>query len=329
MERHMPHTGAYAGGHPGMGVRCARLSRRAERKSIPSWLSAGLVFGALGTLLWMERRRPLRDRIEPQWRRDARNLAVAAASAATLRVLEKPVVEPLAELVEQRRWGLLKQAGLPPWIEVPLAVALMDYTLYLWHVLTHRVPWLWRFHLVHHVDLDLSTTTALRFHAGEMALSVPWRAAQVALLGVGPRALSIWQTALFFSILFHHSNLRLPAAIERRLVRVFVTPRMHGIHHSVVREETDSNWSSGLTLWDRLHGTLKLDIPQRDITIGVPAYRACEEVTLGRCLAMPFGNERDAWRLPDGTRPVRVGVPGHAGSSAPRHVITGIAQAGT
>jgi sterol desaturase/sphingolipid hydroxylase (fatty acid hydroxylase superfamily) len=223
---------------------------------------------------------------------------MGALSALTLRVIEKPVVEPLSALVEQRQWGLLKRMGLPRSIEVPLAVALMDYTLYLWHILTHRVAFLWRFHLVHHVDLDLSASTALRFHFAEMALSVPWRAAQVLLLGVGPRALSLWQTATLAEILFHHSNLRLPLAVERRLVRFIVTPRMHGIHHSTVREETNSNWSSGLTLWDRLHGTLNLGILHQEITIGVPAYRAPEDVILPKLVALPFGKERPAWQPP-------------------------------
>ena len=112
---------------------------------------------------------------------------------------------------------------------------LMDYTLYVWHVLTHRVPALWRFHAVHHIDLDLDASTAVRFHFGELTLSTPWRVAQVVVIGTSPLALSIWQTGLLMSILFHHSNVELPLAIERRLGRVFVTPRMHGIHHSQVR----------------------------------------------------------------------------------------------
>jgi sterol desaturase/sphingolipid hydroxylase (fatty acid hydroxylase superfamily) len=275
-------------------------------KEIPPLVSAALVFGALGTLLWLERRRPLRQAVEPQGRRDLRNLAVAACGAAALRLAEKPVVEPLARRVEERRRGLLKQLSLPAWIEVPLAVLLMDYTLYLWHVLTHKVPFIWRFHVVHHADLDLSASTALLFHFGELLLSVPWRAAQIALIGVSPLSLSLWRTFTFLSILFHHSNFRLPAALERRLVRFVVTPRMHGIHHSTVPEETGSNWSSGFTIWDRLHGTLRLDLPQPAITIGVPAYRAPEELTFGRALALPFREQRSAWRLPDGSRPRRM-----------------------
>jgi sterol desaturase/sphingolipid hydroxylase (fatty acid hydroxylase superfamily) len=278
-------------------------------KRIPGWLNALLIFGAFGTLVWLERRRPLRRTTEPKLRRDSRNLTVAALSAVTLRVLEAPVVRPLADLVERRRFGLLKRLHLPGWLEVPLAVALLDYTLYVWHILTHRVPFLWRFHQVHHVDLDMDASTALRFHFAEMALSVPWRAAQVVVLGVSPLALSVWQTATLVEILFHHSNVELPLGVERRLCRFVVTPRMHGIHHSIVPEETASNWSSGLTVWDWLHGTLRLNVAQNEITIGVPAYRDPEEVTLPKILAMPFDEQRPSWQLPGDGVPARRPLP--------------------
>ncbi len=259
---------------------------------VPSWLSGAFVLGAFGALVWLERRRPLREERESKLVRSARNLAVAAAGAAALRLTEAPLAERLTALVERRRWGLLKLARLPLWLEVAAAVVLLDYTLYLWHVLTHRAPWLWRFHVVHHIDLDLDATTALRFHFAELAVSVPWRAAQILCIGVSPLALSVWQTLLMLSILFHHSNVRLPAGLERGLNLFVVTPRMHGIHHSTVKEETDSNWSSGLTLWDRLHGTLRLDVPQDAIDIGVPAYREPREVGLASMLALPFGEQR-------------------------------------
>jgi sterol desaturase/sphingolipid hydroxylase (fatty acid hydroxylase superfamily) len=259
------------------------------KKPVSRWLRGALVAGAFGALVWLERRRPLRRATEPQSVRDARNLAVAAAAGLAVALTEKPFAERLTALVERRRVGLLKLARLPRPLETALAVVLLDYTLYLWHVLTHRVPFLWRFHVVHHADLDLSATTALRFHFAEMAAGVPFRAAQILLIGVTPRAFSVWQTFLFVSILFHHSNTRLPIRAERKINYLFVTPRMHGIHHSVVPAETDSNWSSGLTVWDWLHGTLRLDVPQDGITIGVPAYRAPAEVTLGRMLALPFG----------------------------------------
>jgi sterol desaturase/sphingolipid hydroxylase (fatty acid hydroxylase superfamily) len=285
---------------------------KGERK-VSSWLGGALALGAFGALLWLERRRPLRRETERKLARDGRNLAVAGAGALAVGLVEAPVAERAARLVESRRIGLLKLARLPLWLETTAAVALLDYTLYLWHVLTHRVPFLWRCHLVHHTDLDLSATTALRFHFAELLLSVPWRAAQILVIGVSPRALFVWQKLLLASILFHHSNLRLPASFERWLVSFVVTPRIHGIHHSHVREETDSNWSSGLTIWDRLHGTLRLDVAQAEISIGLPAYREPEEVAIGRLLRLPFAKQRPTWRLHgDGERPRRVSLRGAA-----------------
>ena len=260
-----------------------------ERRQVPKWMRGAMVVGAFTALLYAEHRRPLRRRVERKFRRDTRNMAVAGLSAATLRVLEKPVVEPLADLVQRRRWGLVHRLPLPSGARTVLSILLMDYTLYHWHVLTHRAPFLWRFHLVHHVDLDLSATTALRFHFGEMALSVPYRAAQVLLIGTSPQALARWQTLTLVSIVFHHSNLRLPLWLERSLIGAFVTPRMHGIHHSVLDEERNSNWSSGLTVWDWLHGTLRLDVPQERITIGVPGYSEGDDLALPDLVALLLG----------------------------------------
>lgn len=279
--------------------------QRAERP-LPVWLTGVLAAGWFGALVWLERRQALRSpQVEPKLRHDGRNLAVAGAGAAVLQLAERPIIAPLTRFVVRRRWGLLQRVRFPLVAEVAAATLVMDYTLYIWHVLIHKVPWLWRFHLVHHSDLDLDASTALRFHFAELALSVPWRAAQVVVIGVGPLALSVWQTFLLSSILFHHSNVRLPIGLERLLGRVLMTPRLHGIHHSIVREEANSNWSSGLTIWDRLHGTLRRNVPQQAITIGVPSYRDPAALTLAKVLAMPFGAERLEWRLPDGAQPIR------------------------
>jgi sterol desaturase/sphingolipid hydroxylase (fatty acid hydroxylase superfamily) len=280
-------------------------------RKIPNWVSVPLIASAFGALLWLERRRPLRPSVEPKLKRNVRNLAVAGLAAVALHFAERPVVAPLARAVERRGWGILKRRRLPLWLEVAAAVVLLDYTLYVWHVLTHRAPLLWRFHVVHHADLDLDASTALRFHFGELVSAVAWRAGQIVVIGVSPLSLSVWQTFLFLSILFHHSNVELPFELERRLSRLIVTPRMHGIHHSVVREETDSNWSSGLTVWDRLHGTLRLNVPQQEIYIGVPAYRTSAEVGLTKILWLPFARMRPPGQLPFGMRPSSSKV--HAG----------------
>jgi sterol desaturase/sphingolipid hydroxylase (fatty acid hydroxylase superfamily) len=260
-------------------------------------LSAVMVVAAVG-LFVLERRRPLRTRHQDEPERTLRNLAAGALSMAVIGLMQSPLVKPLAKRVAGQRLGIAQRLTGPEWLRDGAAFLLLDYTIYVWHVLTHKVPFLWRFHLVHHVDLDLDTTTALRFHALDMMLSIPWRAAQVRCCGASPWALQLWQTFFFVSVLFHHSNLRLPLALERVLVRFITTPRLHGIHHSVVRGETDSNWSSGLSFWDWLHGTLRVDVPQDAVTIGVPGYR--EPLTLPELLELPFVQQRDAWQTTDG-----------------------------
>lgn len=265
-------------------------------------MSALAAFDALVFLLLLgaEMRWPLRHTVEPKRVRLARNLAIASLSAAAVRLVELPVILPLAALVDRRGWGLVRSLTLPDWLGTVVALLLLDYTLYVWHVLIHRVPFVWRFHIVHHADLDMDASTALRFHAAELVLSIPWRAAQVVAIGVTPLAFTAWQFLLLLSTMFHHSNVRLPVAVERRLALVLVTPRLHGIHHSIVRDETDSNWSSGLTLWDRLHGTFRDDVPEDAITIGVPAYRTPADVRWARLLTLPFRRQRPTWQLPDG-----------------------------
>lgn len=221
---------------------------------------------------------------------------LGALSMAVVAAVERPVTSRLAQRAETRRTGLAQRLPLPAWARNIAGFLLMDYTIYVWHVLTHKVPALWRLHLVHHVDLDMDASTALRFHAADMLASAPWRAAQVALLGVSPRAFGAWQRFFFLAVLFHHSNLRLPERAERVLASVLTTPRMHAIHHSAVKDETDSNWTSGLSIWDRLHRTFRWDVPQRGIRIGVPGYRDPAELALRPSLAMPFRPQRDAWR---------------------------------
>jgi sterol desaturase/sphingolipid hydroxylase (fatty acid hydroxylase superfamily) len=281
-----------------------------RQRKLPIWLSGSLFVGACGLLWLLERRRPLRKTVEQKLTHTGRNLAIAGLAVISLQIVEQPLIKPLTQLVQRRRWGLLKSLCLPTWLEVLLAVALMDYTLYLWHVLMHRIPFLWRFHLPHHVDLDLDASTALRFHAGELAIATVWRVAQVTAIGVTPFSLSVWQTFLMLSILFHHSNVRLPIEVEQKLNRLLVTPRMHGIHHSIVEEETNSNWSSGLTVWDWVHGTLRLNTPQEAITIGVPAYQNLHEVSLRKILKMPFVEQRPTWYFPGDGKPERRLPPG-------------------
>jgi sterol desaturase/sphingolipid hydroxylase (fatty acid hydroxylase superfamily) len=260
------------------------------------WLAFGVAAGALFVI---ERLHPLRTRKEPGPARVGRNVAIGLLAAATTAASELPIVRPAQRLAERRRLGLLRWPPLrrlPRALRILLGFVLLDYTLYLWHWLNHHAPFLWRFHAVHHVDLDLDSTTGVRFHFGELAIASGFRALQVLLLGVDRETLRLWQQMLLVSVVFHHSNLELPIAVEQGLNAVVVTPRMHGIHHSTRAAETDSNFSSLLSCWDRVHRSLRLDVPQAAITIGVPGFAEPEAVTLERSLMLPF--HRDPRLLP-------------------------------
>jgi sterol desaturase/sphingolipid hydroxylase (fatty acid hydroxylase superfamily) len=247
-----------------------------------------LIALAAAALIVLEREQPLRRRVDPGVRRLARNVAMAAITALVIAALERPLVRRALRRAATQSTGIVPRLGLPPEAEVVATLVLLDYTLYWWHILLHRVPLLWRFHVAHHIDLDLDTSTAVRFHCGEFLLSIPWRLAQVRLIGATPGALKLWQQLTLAEVLFHHSNWRLPARLERALGRVLMTPRLHGIHHSRVASERDSNFSSGLTLWDDLHRTACRGVPQQAITIGVPPYDELSEVTLDKTLAAPL-----------------------------------------
>lgn len=247
-----------------------------------------LVGGWVAGLVWWEYRRALRPVHDSKVKRDARNLAAAGLAAAATSLLEVPVALALASRAQEQHTGLLPLAPLPAWSKPVIAVLLLDYTLYLWHRLTHQVPLLWRFHRVHHIDREMDASTAVRFHFGEITLSVAYRALQIALIGPTPATYLAWQTFLMMCILFHHANIELPLAWERRIARLFVTPRLHGIHHSIVAEHVNSNWSSGLTVWDWLHRTLRTDVPQKSIVIGVDNLRSDPDQALLHNLALPF-----------------------------------------
>ncbi|HEX6179293.1 MAG TPA: sterol desaturase family protein [Thermoanaerobaculia bacterium] len=253
------------------------------------------IAGSFAAIAVLEELRPLRRRVERKSRHVIRDVTMAALSGLATAIVQEKVVTPVAARVARRRLGLLHQLPLPRPLRVALGVLLLDYALWLWHVANHRLPTLWRFHRVHHVDLDLDAWTALRFHFGEMTLAGFIRMAKIRLIGADPAAVTIWQTLLLPSIFFHHSKLELPMEFERALSRVVVTPRMHSIHHSTVRDETNSNWASLFSVWDFLHGTFRLDVPQSSITIGVPRYQRPGDVTIARVLALPLKTTKNDW----------------------------------
>ncbi|HEY3064872.1 MAG TPA: sterol desaturase family protein [Methylomirabilota bacterium] len=264
-----------------------------------------ILLGVLVVCLAAEAARPLRARVQTRGERLPTNVAMMAIASVMVRGFVIPVSVLLATMVTTRSWGLVPLLDLPAPAAAGIAFIAADYATWLWHRLNHQIPFLWRFHAVHHTDLDLDVTTAFRFHAGELALSLGFRALAIVVLGLGPALLLVYEIAMDAATAFHHSNLRLPVALERPLSLLVVTPRMHAIHHSIVEREATANWSVVFSWWDRLHGTLRLDVAQDALVIGVPAYRAREALTLGKLLVMPFRRHGAWWRLPDGRYPDR------------------------
>jgi sterol desaturase/sphingolipid hydroxylase (fatty acid hydroxylase superfamily) len=233
-----------------------------------------------------EQKRPLRKRVRKTIPRTARNVAMGASCAVVIAAVEEPLTKRIARSNLEKGQGFARH--LPRPLRILGGVAAMDYGFYLWHVATHKVPFLWRFHRIHHLDPDMDASTAMRFHAADMLISLPWRLVQVRLSGVSPKSLALWRHFFNFSILFHHANLRLPGKWDERLSAVLTTPKMHGIHHSNVQSERDSNWTSGLSFWDRLHGTFRQDVRQEDLVIGVADVAAEEDEALEKSLTAPF-----------------------------------------
>ncbi len=252
---------------------------------------AYIVAAVFGICVFMEHRYPLRSPIQAWLPRLLHNIALGFSGSFLLRLSLYPLVAILATHVEQQRWGILPLLPLSPLLSSLLALLLLDYTLYLWHMLCHRVPLLWRFHKVHHFDLDLDTSTALRFHFGELIGSSLYRSLQILVLGIDPITLALFELIVTSSAQFHHSNLRFPFAFEQRASRLFIMPRLHGIHHSQVSKETDSNFGAVLTLWDWLHKTLRRPQVEDAITIGLPPYTQPRYASFGPSLLAPFQSE--------------------------------------
>src|SRR3954464_2321237 len=255
-------------------------------------------------LLLLQWRFPLRRQRFGALRRLVRNFVVSIPGFIIVRLAMFPVPLGIAIWAQHRHVGLLNWLGLPRWIAVSGGFLLLDYAYWWWHRANHIIPFFWRFHNVHHTDLDLDVTTATRFHFGEMFFSAAFLSMVVLLSGVGPWTFINFVILFEGAVAFHHSNWRLPIRAERALNLIVVTPRMHGIHHSIVERETNSNWGTIFCWWDKLHRTLRRDIPQDAITIGVAGYRDEHELTLGKLWALPFRKQRE-WRLPNGEKPDR------------------------
>jgi sterol desaturase/sphingolipid hydroxylase (fatty acid hydroxylase superfamily) len=218
------------------------------------------------------------------------NLGLVALSTVAIRVILPLGAAGVAMLVQERGWGVLNVITLPDWAEILIAVAVLDFVIYLQHVLLHAVPALWRLHMVHHADLDFDVTTGVRFHTLEILLSMGVKLAAVAVIGPAPIAVVAFEILLNATSMFSHSNVRFPLWLDRILRLIVVTPDMHRVHHSDIVSETNSNYGFNLPWWDFLLGTYR-DQPaagHEDMTIGLRQFRDNRMERLDWMLILPF-----------------------------------------
>lgn len=233
---------------------------------------------------------PRRRQAVGRIRRWPGNLGIVALDAALIRLLFPMSAMGLALFAEQQGFGLFNVWAVPGWLATLLAVLVLDFVIYLQHVLFHAVPALWRLHRMHHADLDFDVTTGARFHPIEIGLSMIIKLAVIGALGAPAISVLVFEVLLNATAMFNHSNVRLPAGADRVLRWLVVTPDMHRVHHSMVVRETNSNFGFNLPWWDRLFGTY-LEQPaagHEDMTIGVAEIRDPTEQRLDRMLTQPF-----------------------------------------
>jgi sterol desaturase/sphingolipid hydroxylase (fatty acid hydroxylase superfamily) len=267
---------------------------------IPALVTLAIVGGLVALFFVIERLAPLRTSKRELIGRLVVNFGFSAMAFVVAAVLVRPAAMSAMRWSGQESFGLIHLIGMPAVAQFIIAFLLMDLSFYWWHKLNHRIPFLWRFHNVHHIDPDLDVSSGFRFHFGEVAMSAAFRVVQVALIGISLPAFVAYELVFQANTVFHHSNVRLPIRFERWLNKVLVTPRMHGIHHSQVEGETNSNYSVVFPWWDRFHRTLGLNVPQAEIVIGVPAYASPADNHFMSTLLMPFRKQREYWRHPEG-----------------------------
>ena len=190
---------------------------------------------------------------------------------------------------EGQSFGLLNWLPLPPWLHAVGAVLLLDVWTYWWHRLNHTSRFLWRFHRVHHSDPHMDVTTANRFHLGEMLLSGVLRIPVIALIGARFWEIALYEVLMFSVVQFHHANIHVGPRLDRWLRLLVVTPVMHKVHHSAWQPETDSNYASLLSVWDRIFGSYRINPAPETIRLGLDEFRREEQQSLAGLMKTPFG----------------------------------------
>jgi len=239
--------------------------------------------------LWevVSQKRPL---TAPRWIRWYSNISIVFLNTFILRLIFPVLVVGFAAIAQQKGWGILNMVGLPGIVEFIIAIVLLDLIIYAQHAAFHRYRFLWIFHKMHHADLDLDVTSGSRFHTLEIIISIFIKYAAVFLIGPSPATVVVFEIILNGMAMFNHGNLHIPTSLDRFLRYMIVTPDFHGVHHSVIRAETNSNYGFNLSIWDRIFKTYNAQ-PEKGhdgMSIGLEIFREPKYLHLHWLLAIPF-----------------------------------------
>jgi len=218
------------------------------------------------------------------------NLALLVVDALTLRILAPGAVVAVALLAQERSWGFFNLVSLPDWLAFAAAIVWLDLVVYFQHVMFHAVPTLWRLHRAHHADQDFDLTTGVRFHPIEILISTLVKCAAVAAIGASPVSVLVFEIVLNATAMFNHANASLPGWAERWARWFVVTPDMHRVHHSILYDESSSNFGFNMPWWDRLFGTYRPQprLGHDEMVLGVDAFRSAEDLRVDQLLIQPF-----------------------------------------
>jgi sterol desaturase/sphingolipid hydroxylase (fatty acid hydroxylase superfamily) len=255
-----------------------------------AFLATFILMFALESLL------PRKQRTESRFQRTWNNLALSVVNSVLVRFVPLLSAVGAAAYAQTHGIGLFNLLELPVVLEYAAVLVLFDLIIYWQHVASHQLPMLWRFHQVHHADHDLDASSGLRFHPVEIAFSMVIKCLTVLLLGATPESVVLFEIVLNSCAVFSHSNFKLPLGLDRVMRLFVVTPDMHRVHHSIHRDETNSNYGFNIPWWDRLFRTYR-DQPRDQheaMQLGLPEFpRSKQTVWLGAMLKLPFIKQPD------------------------------------
>lgn len=252
-----------------------------------------IFIGILTVMAVLEFILPRRDVNANRGLRWTNNIGIVILDSVIVRILLPTTTIGVAIYAESQGYGLFNLISLPYFPSLVLSILLLDLLIYGQHVIFHKIHWLWRFHRMHHSDTHIDVTTGIRFHPVEIIMSLLIKFAAIVLIGIPAIAVLAFEVILNATAMITHSNLNLPIWLDKVLRCIFVTPDMHRIHHSVHRQETDSNYGFNLSIWDRLFGTY-IDQPRdthEAMLIGINQFRDNREQIVDKLLTQPFRKE--------------------------------------